>query len=86
MSKTSPPFRLVFAPIEGGPNWLMAVGIALHGPALLLLLGVFFPDERDPHGGIYLLILALPMLAVAVSCVAIGFLWRQVKRWRARGH
>ena len=84
MSKAGDLLRLCLAPITGGPNRLMAFGIALIGPTSLLLLAVAFPDERDPHGGILLLVLALPMLAVAVSSVAIGRLWRHVKRWRAR--
>jgi hypothetical protein len=74
--------RVLFDPIRGGPNWLMAVSAGLVPPVLLLLLLAMHPAPRDPHGGVYVFTLAVVLFGVAVTGIAIGGLWRLARRLR----
>lgn len=84
MSKRTDLVHPCLAPIKGGPNWLMAFGIALFAPTLLLLLAVILGGERDPHGGMYALVLVVPLLVIAVCSTGIGLAWHRLKRRRGR--
>lgn len=72
--------RVLLDPIRGGPNWLMAVSAGLMPPALLLLLLAMHPAPRDPHGGMFVSALAVGLLGIAIGGLAVGSLWRQVRR------
>lgn len=74
--------RVLLDPIRSGPNWLMAISAGLVPPALLLLLLAMHPAPRDPHGGMYVFALAVALLGVAFAGIAMGGLWRLVRRLR----
>lgn len=82
MSRRLAILRVFLDPIRGGPNWLMAVSAGLVPPASLLLLLAMHPAPRDPHGGMYVFALAVVLLGVAVTGIAIGGLWRLARRLR----
>ena len=75
--------RVFLEPIQGGPNWLMAISLGLVPPAFLLLLLAMHPAPRDPHGGMFVFAAAVGLLGIAIGGLAVGSLWRLARRMRA---
>lgn len=82
MPKIAERFRFPFVPISGGSNWCMAFGVALVAPACVLMLPLIFPDERDPHGGMYAFAAGACLLVFAMLLFGIGLVWGFLKRRR----